>query len=290
MTNQQRESLIGQTAEVAGYLHVLASYLEVLRRFGVTHLPCPKSVTKDPVSYTANEMITLRMKEEAAAITLTSERSVSIGLRSVDDELKEATAMSARKQKSDSDSASRLAVIEKEVAVCKKCTHLAQARHNTVFGMGNPRARLCFVGEAPGAEEDKQGIPFVGRAGQLLDTILGACRLSRSDVYILNTIKCRPPNNRNPNEEEIRNCWGYALRQLEVLQPEFICCLGTVAAQTVLKTSESIGRLRGRFHAFGEIKVIATYHPAYLLRNPEAKKHVWEDMKQLLREMGTPID
>ncbi|HEX7448717.1 MAG TPA: uracil-DNA glycosylase, partial [Pirellulales bacterium] len=149
--------------------------------------------------------------------------------------------------------------------------------------------RLCFMGEAPGADEDAQGEPFVGRAGQLLNKIIEACTLRREDVYILNTIKCRPPQNRNPLPDEVANCREYLNRQLEIIRPEFICCLGAVAAQALLNTDLSIGRMRKRFFDYRGARVLCTYHPAYLLRNPAAKKDVWEDMQLLMREMGIKV-
>jgi len=180
--------------------------------------------------------------------------------------------------------------LRQEVASCTLCQHLAATRTHTVFGVGNPRARLCFLGEAPGADEDRQGEPFVGRAGQLLNKILSACGLTRDEVYILNVIKCRPPNNRTPLPAEAANCRPFLDRQLELIRPEFICCLGAVAAQNLLGTSRSIGQLRGRFHGYGDIQVICTYHPAYVLRNPSAKRPVWDDMKMLMRAMGVELD
>ncbi len=182
-----------------------------------------------------------------------------------------------------------LEIIRTEVAGCTKCDELCSSRTQTVFGVGTETARLVFVGEGPGADEDRLGEPFVGAAGQLLDKIITACKLSRSDVYILNTVKCRPPGNRNPSPAELDNCWGYAERQLEILQPEFICCLGSVAAKRVLKTTQSLGRLRQRFHSYRGSRVIVTYHPAYLLRTESAKRHVWEDMKLLMKEMGVDL-
>ncbi len=176
-----------------------------------------------------------------------------------------------------------------QVARCTRCSELVANRTQTVCGVGNPQPRLCMLGEAPGAEEDRQGEPFVGRAGQLLNRILEACTLSREDVYILNILKCRPPGNRNPKPEEANNCREYLDRQLEILQPEFICCLGAVAAQNLLETTQPIGRLRGRFHAYGDIRVMATYHPAYLLRNPAAKRDTWKDMQMLMKAMGIKI-
>jgi DNA polymerase len=179
-----------------------------------------------------------------------------------------------------------LALVQKEVAACRLCAELCDSRTQTVFGVGNPHARLCFLGEAPGADEDRQGEPFVGRAGQLLTKIIEACTLRRSDVYILNVLKCRPPDNRTPAPEEVANCRAYLDRQLALIRPEFICCLGAVAAQTLLETDQPIGRLRGKLLDYRGMKVVCTYHPAYLLRNPAAKKDCWEDMKLLMREMG----
>ncbi len=185
--------------------------------------------------------------------------------------------------------ASSLPILQSEVAACTLCEELATTRTQTVFGVGDPKARLCFLGEAPGADEDRLGEPFVGRGGQLLNKILEACHLRREDVYILNTLKCRPPNNRNPQENESKNCRHFLERQLELIEPEFICCLGAVAAQNLLSTTTTIGRLRGQVHDYRGIKVVCTYHPAYLLRNPSAKRDAWDDMKMLMLQMGTPV-
>jgi uracil-DNA glycosylase family 4 len=183
-----------------------------------------------------------------------------------------------------------LYVLQQEVAACTLCGELAATRTQTVYGVGNPRARLCFLGEAPGADEDRRGEPFVGRAGQLLDKMIVACRMRREDVYILNILKCRPPGNRNPLPDEAQNCRRYLDRQLELINPEFICCLGAVAAQNLLATTESIGRMRGKVLSYRGAKVVCTYHPAYLLRNPSAKTYAWDDLKFLMREMGTPLE
>jgi DNA polymerase len=182
-----------------------------------------------------------------------------------------------------------LDALRRRVAGCTRCAELVQNRTQTVFGVGNPRPRLVFLGEAPGADEDRQGEPFVGRAGKLLNDIITACTFRREDVYILNILKCRPPGNRNPLPQEADNCEEYLQEQLEILQPEYICCLGAVAATNLLNTNSPIGRLRGKFHDYHGIKVVATYHPAYLLRNPSAKRHTWDDMKMLLGDMGVEI-
>jgi len=179
-----------------------------------------------------------------------------------------------------------LEVLRGEVAACTRCAELAAGRTQTVFGTGRPDARLVFFGEAPGADEDASGLPFVGRAGQLLTKIIEACTLSRDDVYIMNVLKCRPPGNRAPLPEEVAHCRQFFERQLGIIRPEFICCLGASAARALLQTEEAIGRLRGRWFTFGVAQVICTYHPSYLLRNPAAKREVWEDMKLLMARMG----
>ncbi|QDU30059.1 Uracil DNA glycosylase superfamily protein [Anatilimnocola aggregata] len=183
----------------------------------------------------------------------------------------------------------RLEVFEKmrkEVAGCIACQQLVRNRSRTVFGDGNITPRIVFFGEAPGADEDREGIPFVGRAGQLLTKIIEACTFKREDVYIMNVLRCRPPDNRKPEPDEVSNCRNFFERQFAVLRPEYIVCVGATPAQALLETTESIGKLRGRFHDYRGSKVVATYHPAYLLRNPDAKKFVWEDLQMMLRDMG----
>ena len=178
-----------------------------------------------------------------------------------------------------------LQVLREEVAGCQKCPQLASSRTQTVFGAGSAHARLCFFGEAPGADEDASGIPFVGRAGQLLTKIIEACTLSREEVYILNVLKCRPPENRRPLPEEVENCRSFFEHQLKIVQPEYICCLGASAAHALLETTDSIGSLRKKWFEYQGSRVMCTYHPSYLLRNPSAKRDVWEDMKRLMEAM-----
>ncbi len=173
--------------------------------------------------------------------------------------------------------------IRADLGDCQRC-RLAEERRNIVFGAGDPQAKLVFVGEGPGFEEDQQGLPFVGPAGQLLTRIIRAINLDRNQVYICNVIKCRPPGNRNPDSDEINTCFPFLERQIAAIQPKLIVALGTFAAQTLLGTSTPISRLRNRFHEYDGIKVLPTYHPAYLLRNPDKKRAVWEDMKMLMRE------
>ncbi|OWK46852.1 uracil-DNA glycosylase [Fimbriiglobus ruber] len=185
-----------------------------------------------------------------------------------------------------------LELLAAEVEQCEKCPEMFSTRTQTVFGVGNIVPELCFVGEAPGADEDRQGEPFVGAAGQLLNKIIAAMGMSREEVFICNTVKCRPPcrtGNVPPTPKQRENCRPFFERQIELLQPKFICCLGATAAQNVLNTTMGIFKLRGRFHEYKGIPVLCTLHPSFLLREPGAKKDCWDDMKMLLRRMGRPI-
>jgi DNA polymerase len=182
-----------------------------------------------------------------------------------------------------------LQLLTERVTSCTRCTELVANRSRTVFGVGPIDVELCFIGEAPGQEEDRRGEPFVGDAGQLLNRIIVACGLKREEVYICNIVKCRPPKNRQPLPNEAANCREHLERQLELIRPKFICALGSVAAQNLLGTTVAISRLRGNFQDFRGIPVMCTFHPAYLLRSPEKKKEVWEDMKKLLERMGRPV-
>lgn len=170
---------------------------------------------------------------------------------------------------------------------CTRCKLCTLGRRQVVFGVGNPQADLMFVGEAPGADEDEQGVPFVGRAGQLLTKIIEAIELRRDDVYIANVIKCRPPGNRNPEPDEVLACEPFLFRQIDLVQPKVIVALGKFAAQSLLRTDVPITRLRGQVHAFRGAQLVPTFHPAYLLRSPDKKRETWEDMKlvrSLLRD------
>jgi len=162
---------------------------------------------------------------------------------------------------------------------CTRCKLHGLGRRQVVFGVGNPEADLMFVGEAPGADEDLQGEPFVGRAGQLLTKIIEAIDLKREDVYIANVIKCRPPGNRNPEPDEVETCEPFLFQQIDVIKPKVIVALGKFGAQTLLRTLDPISRLRGRVYNFRGAKLVPTFHPAYVLRNPASKREVWEDMK-----------
>jgi len=204
----------------------------------------------------------------------------SVGLNGV-----EAFFVNKKDHLSSTDKQESLRQIFEEMADCQRCP-LGKTRKNLVFGEGNVEADLVFVGEAPGADEDEQGLPFVGRAGQLLtDIIVKGMKLDRKNVYICNILKCRPPGNRNPRPEEIALCEPFLKRQLKVISPKVICALGTFAAKTLLKTDIPISALRGRFHWYEGIPLMPTYHPAYLLRNPASKKQVWEDVQLIMKEL-----
>jgi DNA polymerase len=187
------------------------------------------------------------------------------------------------------DPAAALASLREEIGDCTRCVLHTLGRKQVVFGVGNPHAALMIVGEAPGADEDQQGEPFVGKAGQLLTKIIEAIELKRSDVYIANVIKCRPPGNRNPEPPEVATCSPFLLRQIDIIRPKVIVALGTFAAQMLLQADTPISRLRGQVHPFrGGIKLVPTFHPAYLLRSPDKKRDVWEDMKLVRGLLAEP--
>ena len=177
--------------------------------------------------------------------------------------------------------AEALKAVREDIGECTRCKLATLGRKQIVFGVGNPNADLMFVGEAPGADEDIQGEPFVGRAGQLLTKIIEAIELKREDVYIANVIKCRPPQNRNPEPDEVEQCEPFLFRQIDIIKPKVIVALGKFAAQCLLRTTDPITRIRGREFTYRDAILMPTYHPAYLLRTPSAKREVWEDMKRV---------
>jgi uracil-DNA glycosylase family 4 len=193
------------------------------------------------------------------------------------------------------DSRQELSRLANEVAGCDKCTELYSTRTQTVFGVGNPKPEIVFVGEAPGGDEDKQGEPFVGKAGQLLNRIIEKAGLKREDIYICNVLKCRPPNNRKPHVDECRNCRPFLDRQLELLAPRVILCLGGVAANSLLGNTTGITRLRGQLYDYNGIPLVCTYHPSYLLRaegtqdERKLKFECWDDVKLMLKQIGRTV-
>ena len=182
-----------------------------------------------------------------------------------------------------------LGKVAERVAACRKCQELAETRTQTVFGVGNPDADIMFIGEAPGADEDMQGEPFVGKAGQLLNSIIAACKLTREEIYICNILRCRPPSNRIPTPIEAGHCREFLDAQIALVKPRYIICWGATAAQNLLNSETTIGKMRGKFYDYHGIKVVCTYHPSYLNRNPSAKKLVWEDMKFFRADMGVVL-
>lgn len=258
----------------------LRAYLDALRTWGVQYVPAaqpPEPSFPDP------NMPQTRHAPEPLEAQMGVDRSPAHAAASPD---AQATPLPSQHAL---DPLSRLSLAELE-AVAKQCTacRLHRSRTHVAFGVGNPQADLMFVGEAPGRDEDLQGEPFVGRAGQLLTRIIEAIGMKRQDVYIANVIKCRPPNNRNPEEDEISRCEPYLIRQIALVKPRLIVALGTFAAQTLLKTKLPISQLRGRFHTYQGVKLMPTFHPAFLLRNPERKRAVWEDMQAVQRELRQP--
>jgi len=241
---------------MADLIHDIKHYLLYLKEIGITELPVAQQKARTQES--EDKSVVSEQKGEAASLNLQSE---VLTLKSVQEEL----------------------------GNCQRCK-LATTRTNIVFGVGNPHASIVFVGEGPGEDEDLQGEPFVGRAGQLLTKIIKAMGFERKDVYICNVVKCRPPGNRNPELDEIAACRPFLEKQLDAIKPKIIVALGTHAVQTLLNTEEKITALRGRFRWYRDgIQIMPTFHPSYLLRNEGKKKEVWEDMKMVLKALGLKI-
>ncbi|HWZ54495.1 MAG TPA: uracil-DNA glycosylase [Verrucomicrobiae bacterium] len=219
--------------------------------------PAPKLIPPNPPP--------LRMPSHASVLSVVSESSLFESIDRVENDTLER--------------------IREDLGECTRC-RLHKQRNKIVFGAGNPRAELVFVGEGPGHDEDVQGLPFVGRAGKLLTQMIEAMGLRREDVYICNVVKCRPPENRKPEDDEVATCSPYLFRQLEVIGPKAVVCLGATAAQALLKTKDSISRYRGQWFEFRGTKLLVTYHPAYLLRNPAAKGDVWKDLQKVMALLG----
>ena len=247
--------------------------LEQMKRSGVTHL----EVSAQTLAALGDVSV---VKERPSA-----ERPVADLQTTSSASRMEALRVVTRPATSDAE----FAVIEKRARNCMLCRELSHGRHSVVFGIGNLRADLMFIGEAPGADEDAQGEPFVGRAGQLLTKIIQAMGYRREDVYISNVLKCRPPQNRTPLPDEVANCLPYLLSQIELIQPKVIVALGATALRALLDVQLGITKMRGRWYTFRDIPIMPTFHPAYLLRNPAAKRDVWTDMKAVLEKLGRPV-
>jgi len=270
---------------------VLRGRLESLQRAGIGQLPKPRERSVADVTPAAGDAPVAIIETELPLVAAGEQVKEENAMAKSSAWAREGAALFVATDESTvpASNAAMLTLLQQEVATCTRCGELAATRTQTVFGVGNSRARLCFLGEAPGADEDRLGEPFVGRGGQLLNKIIEACRLKREDIYILNMLKCRPPGNRNPLPDELANCRPYLERQFELIRPEYICCLGAVASQNLLGVTTPIGKLRGTLHAYRGAKVVCTFHPAYLLRNPAAKKDCWDDMKFLMRQLGIEL-
>ena len=259
-SSRQQSKLQEAKAEVISLLKGLSDKVDLERKLGVNYLQLDP-VIKNTMSY----------EEDVISQSPTPE-SVCDSVDTYNEETKV--------ELSKSEKVAALKKLEEQAKECTKC-ELSKDRTNVVFGVGNPDADLMLVGEAPGYYEDAQGEPFVGKAGQLLTKIIESIGMKRGDVYIANILKCRPPDNRNPSANEIVMCSPHLIRQIEIIRPKIICALGTFALQTLLDTKDTIGKLRGRFFEYQSTKFLATYHPAYLLRNPDDKKKVWADIKKV---------
>jgi DNA polymerase len=280
-------------------------FLESWQRAGLTHLkhvapvldaPAPPvNVTDTPASETRTPL-RIRPADPVseppttpAPVTAPEPPQAETPPQTADPRKDMSVPRTTKSRLSKADRQAQLEIVAEEVSHCQKCPELASTRTQTVFGVGNPSAKIMFIGEAPGADEDKQGEPFVGRAGKLLDKIIEACQLKRSEIYIANILRCRPPGNRNPSDQEASNCRGYLDAQIEIVDPDYLVCWGSVAAKNLLSSELPIGKMRGKFYEYGRAKVVCTYHPSYLLRNPSAKKNVWDDMILLFEDMGIDL-
>jgi uracil-DNA glycosylase family 4 len=251
----------------------IADRVRYYRDLGIYDLYRKPVQTVQPTAQSNEQAVTLTLHETAAATT----------------QLIEDYSSMPKSKASTSDPASALRLIREDIGDCTRCRLHKQGRKQIVFGVGNPRAELMFIGEAPGADEDIQGEPFVGRAGQLLTNMIKAMGLSRQDVYIANIIKCRPPGNRTPERDECETCSPFLFRQIEVVKPKVIVALGAVAAKTLLAVNASMGELRGRWYDFRNTKLAVTYHPAFLLRDPRQKKETWKDLQMVMKELGLEV-
>lgn len=260
-------------------------YLQQLKSAGVSHLPLVKLAVAQASAFRKPRKTGER---PAAKVPPPKPAAVPAQASLVTKPAPEAETVALLQQAftSPEEKASALGQLASLVARCRRCQELADTRQQTVFGVGNPDARIMFIGEAPGADEDRMGEPFVGAAGQLLDKIIVASDLKREDLYICNILRCRPPGNRNPLPQETANCREYLDGQIKIVNPDYIICWGTVAAQNLLGEKSSVGKMRGKFMSHGNAKVLCTYHPSYLLRNASAKKLVWEDMKFFMAELA----
>lgn len=266
-------------------------FLQMLQSAGVTHLPrvvLPKPKPKGPQRLNARRGTPAAETSARQPATRQSPSLLQAPV-AVPEKFAATDELLAKHFDTADQKHAGLCQLADVVAGCQRCSELADTRKQTVFGVGNPDAEIMFIGEAPGADEDREGEPFVGAAGQLLNKIIAACGLQREEIYICNILRCRPPGNRNPKPQEAANCREFLDGQIRIIDPDYIICWGTVAAQNLLGETRSVGKMRGTFMQHGRAKVLCTYHPSYLLRNPSAKKLVWDDMKLFMKERGVDL-
>lgn len=265
----------------------LRQLLQMLTSAGVTHLPHVELPKPSPRSQPARTRpANPAAVRQPAAHSLPSPNQLQSAAIQPPPVLAETAALSHAALTTITDKREALAKLSQIVANCRRCAELVDSRTQTVFGTGNPDADIMFIGEAPGADEDRAGEPFVGASGQLMDKIISACGLRREEIYICNILRCRPPGNRNPLPQEASNCREYLDAQIKIVNPTHIVCWGTIAAQKLLNETRPVGELRGKFFQYQQARVLCTYHPSYLLRQPAAKKHVWDDMKLFMKDCG----
>jgi DNA polymerase len=275
----------GHNGEVEALATEALRHLEWLRSAGARELPDPPQL--EP-SEPASAFPLAPDGEATAHSSKTDRQACDTGPRDAPPRAVAAAEGAARRAGEKGCGSPALAAIREELGECTRCK-LSGGRTRLVFGVGNPAAELVFAGEGPGEEEDRQGEPFVGRAGQLLTRMIEAMGFARGDVYIANVVKCRPPGNRNPEPDEIEACEPFLRAQLSAIRPKVIVALGKFAAQTLLKETTPISRLRGRWFAYEGVKLMPTFHPAYLLRSPEEKKKAWDDLQLVMKELGKPV-
>lgn len=281
----------------------VAQLLKHLADVGVTHLPHVEfqrpTTPQQKTTKAAQGKSTPTASAKTATTGVAEMRRPTTGLRSVEElqvtdanrpePLVEVQGLLNQELTDSQQKHDALCSLAAIVAKCRRCTELATTRKQTVFGVGDPNARIMFIGEAPGADEDTRGEPFVGEAGLLLNKIITACKMTREEIYICNVLRCRPPGNRNPLPQEASNCREFLDAQIKIVQPEYIICWGAVAAQNLLNETRAVGKLRRQFFTYNGAKVMCTYHPSYLLRNASAKKEVWEDMKFFMQDLGVEL-
>lgn len=290
----------GEETQAVGEARSLRQFLEMLATAGVTHLPAVKLPVELPRAQRLSNAATQSSHSPSAKVSplknavdhggagsLTAPVSRTVTKPAL---METVSTLLQRDFTTVEQKAAGLCELAGIVAACRRCSELAETRRQTVFGTGNPDARIMFIGEAPGADEDRVGEPFVGAAGQLLTKIIQAMGLTRDEIYICNILRCRPPGNRNPHPQEATNCREFLDGQIQIVNPEYIVCWGTVAAQNLLNDTRPVGKLRGQFFQHGRAKVLCTYHPSYLLRVESAKKQVWEDMKLFLKQIEDDAD